>query len=127
MNRTEPIPSGIRLQRLTQNCHAEILGREKNNDKFIHLYSIGTYWVAFERSACWLNSIFLQCEISLFMIPDRLDYVVMASVSSDEFTACFHKYKISQEGFNYKVLEVKPLGTEYYQKWHMGAVRSVIC
>ena len=46
---TDTIPSGIRLKNLIQNHHAEILSREKNNKKFIHLYSIGTYWVAFER------------------------------------------------------------------------------
>ena len=126
MNRIDSVPSGIRLQRLIQNHHAEILNREKDNNKFIYLYNIGTYWVAFEQSAYRLNSIFLQCEISLFMIPDRPDYVVMASVPSDEVTACFHKYKIFREGFNYKVLKVKLLDIGYYQKCHIGAVRSVL-
>ena len=122
----ETIPSGIRLQRLIQNHHFEILDRDKNNNRCIHLYNIGTYWVAFEQSAYRLNGIFLQCEISLFMIPDRLDYVVMASVPSSEGAACFHKYRVSQEGFNYRVLEVKLLDTRSYQKWHIGAVRSVL-
>lgn len=40
------MPSGIRLQQLIQNRYKEILAREKNNDKFIHLYDIGAYWVA---------------------------------------------------------------------------------
>ena len=51
MYRTTFMPSGIRLQHLIQNQYKEILAREKNNDKFIHLYDIGAYWVAFERSA----------------------------------------------------------------------------
>ena len=48
----EVVPSGVLLQRLIQNSHTDILNREKNNDRFMHLYHIGTYWVAFERSAC---------------------------------------------------------------------------
>ena len=53
----EVVPSGVLLQRLIQNSHTDILNREKNNDRFMHLYHIGTYWVAFERSACRLCAV----------------------------------------------------------------------
>lgn len=122
----ETLPSGIRLKNLIQNHHAEILSREKNNDKFIHLYSIGAYWVAFEQSACRLNDPFPHCELSLFIVPDRPDYVVMASVPGDKVNAYFRKHIISRDGLNYKVLEAAPLVAEYYQKWHVDAVRSVL-
>lgn len=65
MCRTTFMPSGIRLQQLIQNQYKEILAREKNNDKFIHLYDIGAYWVAFERSACRLSGLFSKSQ----MIP----------------------------------------------------------
>lgn len=32
-------------------------------------YNIGTYWVAFERSAFRVDNIFQGCEISLFIVP----------------------------------------------------------
>ena len=65
MCRTTFMPSGIRLRQLIQNQYKEILAREKNNDKFIHLYDIGAYWVAFISSfICmtlarigWLSSV----------------------------------------------------------------------
>ncbi|WP_455667113.1 hypothetical protein [Phocaeicola sp.] len=120
------LPSGIRLKNLIQNHHAEILSREKNNDKFVHLYSIGTYWVAFEQSACLMNDIFPWCELSLFMVPDRPGYVVMASVPEDKATTYFRKYTISRDGLNYKILKANPLSAEHYHKWHIGAVRSVL-
>lgn len=123
---TETIPSGICLENLIQNHHAEILSREKNNDKFIHLYNIGAYWVAFEQSAYRLNDLFPKCELSLFIVPDRPDYVVMASVPGDKGNAYFRKHIISRDGLNYKVLEAAPLVAEYYQKWHVDAVRSVL-
>ena len=122
----ETIPSGIRLKNLIQNHHVEILGREKNNDKFIHLYNIGSYWVAFERSACLLGSISPQCEISLFRVVDRPDYVVMASVPDDEAEAYFRKHLISRKRSDYKVLTVPPLPAGDYYRWHVDAVKSVM-
>ena len=68
MCRTTFMPSGIRLQQLIQNQYKEILAREKNNDKFIHLYDIGAYWVAFERSACRLSGLFSKSELTLFRV-----------------------------------------------------------
>lgn len=126
MNRTESVPSGVRLQNLIQNHHAEILSREKGNDKFIHLYNIGTYWVAFEQSACRLNGLFPNSEISLFRVPGLPDYVVMVAVSSDEADAYFCKHMVFREEYDYKVLAVAPLAAGHYHKWHIGAVRSVL-
>ena len=126
MNRTERVPSGIRLQQLIRSSHAEILGREKNNDKLIHLYNIGTYWVAFECSACLLGRIFPKSEISLFRVADRLDYVVMASVSSDEATAYFRKHIVYRDEADYKVLVALPLPVGDYYRWHVDAVKSVL-
>ena len=88
MCRTTFMPSGIRLQQLIQNRYKEILAREKNNDKFIHLYDIGAYWVAFERSACRLSGLFSKSELTLFRVPDCVEYVVMVSVPADEAEGC---------------------------------------
>ena len=81
MCRTTFMPSGIRLQQLIQNQYKEILAREKNNDKFIHLYDIGAYWVAFERSAYQLHRAFPDSEttpLRLFAYPFP---IVMVSVT----------------------------------------------
>ena len=94
MCRTTFMPSGIRLQQLIQNQYKEILAREKNNDKFIHLYDIGAYWVAFERSACRLSGLFSKSELTLFRVPDCVEYVVMVSVPADEAEGCLGEYII---------------------------------
>ena len=122
----ETIPSGIRLQQLIQSHYVEILDSEKNNDKFLHLYDIGTYWVAFERSACRLCRLFTNCEISLFRIPAHPDYVVMASVPVDEAEVYFRKHRIFHDGNHRKVLSDSVLDAENYCKWHELAVRSVL-
>ena len=103
MCRTTSMPSGIRLQQLIQNRYKEILAREKNNDKFIHLYDIGAYWVAFERSACRLSGLFSKSELTLFRVPDCVEYVVMVSVPADEAEGCLGEYIILHDGIYRKV------------------------
>ena len=126
MCRTTFMPSGIRLQQLIQNQHKEILAREKNNDKFIHLYDIGAYWAAFERSACRLSGLFSENELTLFCVPDCVEYVVMASVPADEAESYFREYIILHDGIYRKVWSEPSLLIGHYRHWHETAVRSVL-
>ena len=126
MCRTTFMPSGIRLQQLIQNQHKEILAREKNNDKFIHLYDIGAYWAAFERSACRLSGLFSENELTLFCVPDCVEYVVMASVPADEAESYFREYIILHDGIYWKVWSEHSLLMGDYRHWHETAVRSVL-
>lgn len=126
MCRTTFMPSGIRLQQLIQNRYKEILAREKNNDKFIHLYDIGAYWAAFERSACRLSGLFSENELTLFCVPDCVEYVVMASVPADEAESYFREYIILHDGIYRKVWSEHSLLMEDYRHWHETAVRSVL-
>ena len=120
------MPSGIRLQQLIQNQHKEILAREKNNDKFIHLYDIGAYWAAFVRSDCRLSGLFSENELTLFCVPDCVEYVVMASVPADEAESYFREYIILHDGIYRKVWSEHSLLMEDYRHWHETAVRSVL-
>ena len=126
MYRTTSMLSGIRLQQLIQNQHKEILAREKNNDKFIHLYDIDAYWVAFERSAFRLSDIFRQCEITLFCVPSCPEYMVMASVHADEAEVCLSEFIILHDGIYRKVWSEHSLPMGDYRHWHERAVRSVL-
>ena len=126
MCRTTFMPSGIRLRQLIQNQYKEILTREKNNDKFIHLYDIGAYWAAFERSACRLSGLFSENELTLFCVPDCVEYVVMASVPADEAESYFREYIILHDGIYRKVWSEHSLLMGDYRHWHETAVRSVL-
>ena len=122
----ETLPSGIRLKNLIQSQHTEILIREKNNDKFLHMYDIGVYWVAFERSAYRLNGLFSKSELTLFRVPDCVEYVVMASVPADEAEVCLSEFIILHDGIYRKVWSEHSLPTGDYCHWHEMAVRSVL-
>lgn len=111
---------------LVRNQHAEILAREKGNDRFVHLYHTGTYWVAFERSACQLNRIFPKCGIFLLKVDGSPEYVVMASVPCEEVDAYVRRHIVRCDEGDYKVLVVSALQAREYCRWHMGAVRMVL-
>lgn len=111
---------------LVQNHHAEILSREKKNDKFIHFYNTGAYWVAFERSACQANTIFPECGIFLFRVSELLEYVIMASVPCDEAHAYFCMHILRRDEPDYKVVAVSSLQADRYHSWHLRAVKSAL-
>ena len=58
LRNTEAEPSGVRLMAFLAAHRTEVLAREQNNERFIHLYGTGGYWAAFERSAYQLCRLF---------------------------------------------------------------------
>ena len=125
MCRTTFMPSGIRLQQLIQNQYKEILAREKNNDKFIHLYDIGAYWVAFERSAYQLHRAFPDSEttpLRLFAYPFP---IVMVSVTDRSLRSYTRKHILRRDGSDYKLLTVPGLPMADYHVWHAGEVEGL--
>ena len=125
MCRTTSMPSGIRLQQLIQNRYKEILAREKNNDKFIHLYDIGAYWVAFERSAYQLHRAFPDSEttpLRLFAYPFP---IVMVSVTDRSLRSYTRKHILRRDGSDYKLLTVPGFPLADYREWHAGEVEGL--
>ena len=125
MCRTTFMPSGIRLQQLIQNQYKEILAREKNNDKFIHLYDIGAYWVAFERSAYQLHRAFPDSEttpLRLFAYPFP---IVMVSVTDRSLRLYARKHILRRDETDYKLLTVPGFPLADYREWHAGEVEGL--
>ena len=120
------LPSGIRLVTLLNEHLSEIMDRERTNRTSIHLYCTGPYWVAFERSACRLSGLFSKSELTLFRVPDCVEYVVMASVPADEAEGCLGEYIILHDGIYRKVWSEHVLPMGDYRHWHEMAVRSVL-
>ena len=120
------LPSGIRLVALLNEHLNEIMERERMNHTSIHLYCTGPYWVAFERSACRLSGLFSKSELTLFRVPDCVEYVVMVSVPADEAEGCLGEYIILHDGIYRKVWSERVLPMGDYRHWHEMAVRSVL-
>lgn len=81
---TEAEPSGVRLMAFLAAHRTEVLAREQNNERFIHLYGTGGYWAAFERSAYQLCRLFPRNETAVFHFAAYPFPVVMASIADGE-------------------------------------------
>ena len=88
--------------------------------------TFGAYWVAFECSACRLSGLFSKSELTLFRVPDCVEYVVMVSVPADEAEGCLGEYIILHDGIYRKVWSEHVLPMGDYRHWHEMAVRSVL-
>ena len=87
LRNTEAEPSGVRLMAFLAAHRTEVLAREQNNERFIHLYGTGGYWAAFERSAYQLCRLFPRNETAVFHFAAYPFPVVMASIADGELRA----------------------------------------
>lgn len=78
--KTEGALSGQRIIELVTTRLKEITDKEMLNETRIHLYSTGTYWVAFERSAFQLQKLYPSCGTMLFNMEKSLQHLLMAFV-----------------------------------------------
>lgn len=122
--RTEP--SGMRLMAFLSAHRTEILDREKNNERFIHLYGTGGYWTAFERSACQLCRLFPRSETAVFHFAARPFPVVMASVTDTELSSYTRRLALRTVDPNHKVLRVSALPSGAYERWYGDEIRELL-
>lgn len=116
---------GVSLMDFLSTHQAEILSREKDNQRFAHLYGFGNYWVAFEHSAYQLCRLFPRSEISVIRFITYPFPVVMAAVTDAELHAysCRHILRIAEP--DYRVLTTEELSPERYREWHRVEVEEL--
>ena len=61
------------------------MASEQTSESLIHLYSLGDWWLAFDRSAHRLCTIFPDAPVSVFRFPDSDTPMTMAHISADAF------------------------------------------
>ena len=82
------MPSGYNLKQLIQNEIRPILRKEDGNREAMHLYSLGTYWVAFETSAFQLACRCTGASIIPLRIREVPHPVLAACVHRKDLPAC---------------------------------------
>lgn len=82
------MPSGYNLKQLIQNEIHPILRKEDGNREAMHLYSLGTYWVAFETSAFQLACRCAGASIIPLRIREVPHPVLAACVHRKDLPAC---------------------------------------
>lgn len=104
---------------------AEILSREKDNQRFAHLYGFGNYWVAFEHSAYQLCRLFPRSETSVIRFITYPFPVVMAAVTDAELRAYSRRHILRIAEPDYRVLTTEELPLERYREWHRVEVEEL--
>jgi len=86
---SRPVAAGdtpwARLKQFLLTSHHAIMASEQTSESLIHLYSLGDWWLAFDRSAHRLCTIFPDAPVSVFRFPDSDTPMTMAHISADAF------------------------------------------
>lgn len=86
---SRPVAAGdtpwVRLKQFLLTSHHAIMASEQTSESLIHLYSLGDWWLAFDRSAHRLCTIFPDAPVSVFRFPDSDTPMTMAHISAASF------------------------------------------
>ena len=121
----ETEPSGVRLMDFLAAHRTEVLVREQNNDRFIHLYSTGRYWSAFERSAYRLCRLFPRNETAIFHFAAHPFPVVVSSIADCELRAYARRHILRTVDSEHIVLTVPILAPESYERWYSEKIEGI--
>ena len=110
------LSSGLRLQSLLQHEITTILHQELDNDAAIHLYSIGSHWVAFEHSAYQLIRQYPESDLTPFFFDAYPFPVLMASIQAKD---------LKDKSLNGRMtLKAPKLNLRQYRAWHRREVEK---
>lgn len=109
------LPSGLRLMAFLEANLKQVLDRERNNDRRIHLYAFGGYWAAFDRSACQLCLRFPGCETAVLRVVSIPFPVVMAFVPDGQLR--IRRVRMRRAEPEHEILTAPELSMARYKKW----------
>ena len=116
-------PAWKRLDHLLATRRDEILLFESSDDGLIHVYDCGDF-VAFERSACLLHSIFPDADITILHLHGLEIPLVMLSVPSEDFLPWSRIHPVKARGNDLTILPSAPLPSGTYARWHRDAIEG---
>lgn len=96
-----------------------IVRREQHNKNQIHLYGVGEYWVAFEKSAYLLEQMSVQePEPTVLYLKEYPFPILMYSVHYRKVKDWCRNRTLSKSYQDYLLLPAKTIEPDLYRKWH---------
>lgn len=112
-----------RINTLLEINLKKILNNELHNEDRIHLYDVGEYWVAFEKSAYLLEKINPKDEQPLVLYMKGYPFpIVMHSVYYTKVNDMCRKHPMSRRGLEYLQIMTKSIDNKQYTKWYRELV-----
>ena len=114
------------LQRVTTLLEGrlrQILRKERDNENRVHLYGVGEYWVAFERSAYLFEQ--LDAKASTPVVMHLRDYpfpIVMHAAHYTRVDALCRHHVMSRRTMEYLQLMTRPMDSGSYNRWYRKQV-----
>lgn len=115
----EAISTYERINALLEKEMKHILQQESQNENRIHLYDVGEYWVAFEKSAYLLEQLVPREEhpIVLYMKNHPFPIVMHSSHYLRVKELCHHHALVNRASGRLQFL-TKPIEKSSYKKWY---------
>ncbi len=115
------------LYNLIEKRMPDILVDEAVNRLCIHLYYAGRYWVAFEKSAFNLCSVYGKAIINPMKILTAPFPIVMASIDGDSIASAMRNLQCRERSVKELVYEIGGTANDStYHQWHKRKVSSIM-
>lgn len=107
------------LNLLLTNEIKTILRREHENKNCVHLYGIGPYWAAFDRSAYLLEGMVGERgDTTVLRLKDYAFPLLMHSVHFQTVKELCSNHQMTNRSLEYLQFQTSPIDSESYKKWY---------
>ena len=118
---------GVLLMELIEGNIQDILREEDTNVHDIHLYRIGNYWAAFEKSAYMLNILCRNAWIFPIKVAGISSTIVMVSIEHERLERDFKGTKLLKDDNHGRVYKRQTiLDNSNYQLWHDKEIEEIM-
>ena len=111
------LPS-LSLAALLQSRLSEILKSEEANGSSLHIYTVGDFIVAFEKSAYWLSRIVPECGTAVMRFASLPFPVIMASTAASDVSRVKSLFASDGEHEGRMTFRTDEIPRDKYMKWH---------
>ena len=119
------VSRGVNLLRLLDRFKS-IYREEVNNDSYIHLYPVGDFWVAFEKSAYFLSLLLGgNCEVYAIGIQEFPYPVLFVCMEQEEKELLVGMQREQNQAFPFTRIKVS-FSLDRYEDWHKQCVDSYL-
>lgn len=124
MSRTSQTSNTLNhVQALLAKDSKTIMKRENINGNRVHLYGVGQYWAAFDKSAFLLEKMTKEnCGIVILHLKDHPFPILMYCVHYEKVKDLCRKYMTAKKGLEYLQFITHPADEESYYEWYRGHV-----
>lgn len=96
-----------------------IIKRENANENRVHLYGVGQYWAAFDKSAYLLEQMTrTESDATILHLKDYPFPVLMYCVRHEKVKDLCRRHMMAKQGIEYLQIMSHPIDDASYNQWY---------